>query len=108
VKEIQLGLGVDDHQAIGFGTIEKSRDKDSQIVTCAELHSGDLGPIRQHHNFRKRKVPDFDERQTASVLHRNILSNRMRAGVSVSDNSLCEIRDHSQKAVSRRISRGAR
>jgi hypothetical protein len=31
VKEIQLGLGVDDHQAIGFGTIEKSlanRDED--------------------------------------------------------------------------------
>jgi hypothetical protein len=97
VKEIQLGLGVDDHQAIGFGTIEKSRDKDSQIATCAELHSGDLGPIRQHHNFRRRKVLDFDERQTASVLHRNILSNRMRAGVSVSDSSLCEIRDHSQK-----------
>ena len=93
VKEIQLGLGVDDHQAIGFGTIEKSHDKDSQIATCAELHSGDLGPILQHHNFRRRKVLDFDERQTASVLHRNILSNRMRAGVSVSDSSLCEIRD---------------
>ena len=97
VKEIQLGLGVDDHQAIGFGTIEKSRDKDSQIATCEELHSGNLGSIRQHHNFRRRKVLDFDERQTASVLHRNILSNRMRAGVSVSDSSLCEIRDHSQK-----------
>ena len=92
---VEVGLGVDHHQAIGFGTIEK--DKDSQIATCAELHSGDLAPIRQHHNFRRKKVPDFDERQTASVLHRNILSNRMRAGVSVSDSSLCEIRDHSQK-----------
>jgi hypothetical protein len=35
VKEIQLGLGVDDHQAIGFGTVEKSRDKDSRPVPAA-------------------------------------------------------------------------
>jgi hypothetical protein len=35
-----------------------------------------LGPIRQYHNFRRRKVPDFHECRAVCVRHRNLLSNR--------------------------------
>ena len=56
-----------------------------------------LRSIRQHHNFRRRKVPNFHECRAVSVLHRNPLSNRMRAGVSAPDSSLCGIRDHGQE-----------
>jgi len=62
-----------------------------------QLRAGDLRPIRQHHNFRRRKVPDFHECRAVSVLHRNLLSNRMRAGVSASDSSLRGVRDHGQE-----------
>ena len=44
-----------------------------------------LGPIRQHHNYRRRKVPDFHECRAVSVLHPNLLTNGMRAGISASD-----------------------
>jgi hypothetical protein len=50
-----------------------------------------LGPIRQHHNFRRRKVPDFHECRAVSVLHRNLLSNRMRAGISASDSMILDV-----------------
>ena len=63
----------------------------------SDVRASDLRPIRQHHNFRRRKVPDFHECRAVSVLHRNLLANRMRADVSASDSSLCGIRDHSQK-----------
>jgi len=62
-----------------------------------QLRASDLRPIRQHHNFRRRKVPDFHECRAVSVLHRNLLSNRMRAGVSASDSSLRGVRDHGQE-----------
>src|SRR5262245_57459999 len=65
-------------------------------ATAAAVHDC-LRPIRQHENFRRRKVPDLHECRAASVLHRNLLSNRMGAGVSVSDSSLRGVRDHSQE-----------